>query len=127
MAKFNRGDVYYCMYPNGKDKEGKTKLKPRPMIVLSDTDKKLKLVPLIYCTGENKELETNYQIVVEKGSDEYVEMGLEKTTYIITPKCSPNFPVEFIMYKIGHCSLMDKVDAMRMDYLSYGEPNKKAS
>lgn len=127
MAKYKRGDVYLCLHPSGKDKSGKDILKHRPMIVLSDTETKIKLVPLIYCTTQNKSLETDYQIIVEKGSNEYLEMGLTELSYVITSKLIPNFPTEALLYKIGHCPFMDKVDSMRNDYLIYGEKAKKAS
>ena len=127
MAKYRRGDVYLCLHLSGPDKKGNDLYKERPMIVVSDTDEKLKIVPLLYCTTQNKSLNTDYQITVEKGSKEYFEMGLKDKSYVITSKFLPNFPTDGLLYKIGFCSFMDKIDAMREEYFMYGENRKKAS
>lgn len=127
MAKYKRGDVYLCLHLSGIDKSGNNVFKRRPMIILSDTDTKIKLVPLIYCTTQNKSLETDYQIIVEKGSKEYLEMGLTESTYVITSKLLPNISVETLIYKMGNCPFMDKIDSMRSVYLIYGENISKAS
>lgn len=128
MAKFRRGEVYLCLYESGKNKKGEPLFKDRPMVVLSDTDKNPQIVPLIYCTGENKSLSTNYQIKVEKGTHEYFKMGLTKTTYILPTRVLHNFPVEAILERIGICPFMSEIENMHKDYLVNGDTiTKKAS
>ena len=78
------------------------------MVVLRDSNKNPDVVMLVYCTTQNKSLEYECIEVLE-GTEEFYNMGLTKSTYIVPGIIKP-IDVTTVIEPIGYCSRMNDID-----------------
>lgn len=107
MRKLYRGEVIIAWYPDGLDANGKKKLKPRHVIVKTDSKKNSDVIS-VYCTTQNNGDDKN-NIFVPLKSEDGIKMGLTEDTYI-RPKVIRTLPTEAIIRPVGRCSLMQEID-----------------
>ena len=81
------------------------------MVVLRDTDNDPDVVLLTYCTTKNKELLYKDHIFIEENTEEFFNMGLDESTYIV-PQINKAMPAKSITGKRGFCSIetMEAID-----------------
>ena len=109
MAKIYRGHVIEVWAPAGFDKKGNRLVKPRPVVVLQNVAKSDNMVT-VYCTTQNNGDDIN-NIFVEAGTDEAIQMGLKKSTYI-RPGAILNLDIKSFKRILGRCPLMDRIQAI---------------
>lgn len=107
MAKYFRGDVVWVYYPFQDDP---AESKRRPAVLIEDPSDDFFVVK---CTKTDK---SKYGpcILIKKGTEEFMQMGLSQTTYIcVTEEITLN--KVFIDGYIGSCpdNIMDEIDALR--------------
>lgn len=107
MPKYYRGDVIEVIAPAGQDANGNNLVKPRPVVVWKNASGNDDIVVSVYCTSQNKG-EEDKCIFIEKGTQESINMGLTKDTYIIPTKII-NIPSISVRRKLGVCSKIQEM------------------